>query len=164
LVLAASTALGQSETSKQLPAAVAKVVRDNKPGAEIDKMTIEKEAGVTLYDFEFKAGKGEMDVAEDGTVLDIATIVEMREVDKAASEVILKAAEGARIMQLSKSEVRAEIKKEGQQGKVVKLAAPRYVYEAELQKGNQVGEIEVDPDGKVIEALKWRAKGSKEEE
>jgi hypothetical protein len=95
--------------------------------------------------------------------MDIATIIQMKDLPKAAAEAIRKAAEGTTIKQIEKSGVRAEIMKEGQKGKVVKLASPKYVCEAELLKVNQAGEIQVAPDGQVIEALKWRARGSKEE-
>jgi len=147
-----------------LPLAVAKAVKDNRPNAVIDTMTVEKEAGISLYDIEFKAGQGEIEVAEDGTVMDIATIVEMKDIPKAAADALQKAAAGAKITQLEKSEVRAEIKKEGATGKVVKLASPKYVYEAELLKGNQKGEIQVAPDGKVVEGVKWETPAAKKKE
>jgi uncharacterized membrane protein YkoI len=146
----------------ELPAAVAKVVKENRPNAEIDKVEVEKEAGITLYDIEFKAGQGEIEVAQDGTVMDIATIISMKDLPKGAAEAILKAGEGAEIKELEKSEVRAEIKKEGEKGKVIKLSSPKYVYEAELVKGNKTGEIEVTAEGKVVEALKWNEKSGKE--
>jgi hypothetical protein len=152
------------QTKVELPPAVAKAVKDNRPNAQIDTLEVETEAGITLYDIEFKAGQGEIEVAQDGTVLDIATIVEMKDIPKAAAEAIQKASEGARIKELEKSEVRAEIKKEGEKGKVIKLARPRYVYEAELVKGDRTGEIQVAADGRVIEALKWNVKGAKEKE
>jgi hypothetical protein len=158
---------GQEQAKKakvELPAAVEKAVKDNVPGAEIEIMTVEKEAGIALYDIEFKAGKGEIEVAEDGTVMDVATIIAMKDVPKAAADAIQKAAEGGTIKQLERSEVRAEIKKEGEKGTIVKLASPKYVYEAEIVKGNQTGEIQVDPDGKIVEALKWAAESEKEEQ
>lgn len=146
----------------KLPPAVAKAVQGNRPGAEIDKLTVEREGGVALYDIEFKAGKGEIEVAEDGTVLDVSTIIEMMDIPKAAAETIRKAAVGSKIKQLEKSEVRAELKMEGKVGKIVKLAAPTYVYEAELVKGDQTGEIQVALDGKIVEALKWGGEEAKE--
>jgi hypothetical protein len=158
---------GQEQAKKakvELPAAVEKAVKDNVPGAEIEIMTVEKEAGIALYDIEFKAGKGEIEVAEDGTVMDVATIIAMKDVPKAAADAIQKAAEGGTIKQLERSEVRAEIKKEGEKGTIVKLASPKYVYEAEIVKGNQTGEIQVDPDGKIVEALKWSTSGEKEKD
>ena len=93
----------------ELPPAVAQAVKVNCPGAEIDKMDVEKEAGINLYDIEFKAGRGEIEVAEDGTVMDIATIIAMKDVPKLAAEAIRAAASGATIGQIEKSEVRAEI-------------------------------------------------------
>jgi hypothetical protein len=168
LALTVSNGLSKQESKEQakkakveLPAAVLKAVKDNVPNAVIEIAEVEEEAGITLYDIEFKAGKGEIEVAQDGTVMDVATIVSMKDIPKAAAEAIQKAAEGATIKQLEKSEVRAEIKKEGEKGKIVKLDSPRYVYEAELVKGNQRGEMEVGADGKVIEALKWSTEGAK---
>ena len=171
LVLAASPIWagrqGQEQTKKakmELPPAVAKAVQVNCPGAEIDKMDREKEAGIILYDIEFMAGRGEIEVAEDGTVMDIATIITMKDLPKAAAEAIYKAAAGAEIKQIEKSEVRAEIKKEGEKGTLVKLASPRYVYEAELVKGEQKGEIQVAPDGTVVEGLKWNKEEAEEKD
>jgi uncharacterized membrane protein YkoI len=143
------------EARAELPAAVAKVVKENRPNAEIDKVEVEKEAGITLYDIEFKAGQGEIEVAQDGTVMDIATIISMKDLPRGAAEAIQRAGEGAQIKELEKSEVRAEIKQVGEKGKVVKLSSPKYVYEAELVKDNKRGEIEVTAEGKVVEALKW---------
>jgi hypothetical protein len=163
---------GQEQGKKikvELPDAVAKAVKANFPNAEIGSAEVEKEAGINLYDIEFKADKGEIEVAENGTVMDIATSVSMKDVPKAAAEAISKAAQGATIKQIEKSEIRAEIKKEGEKGTLLKLDHPKYVYEAELSKGNQRGEIQVAPDGKIVEALKWRTRkatkqGEEEEE
>lgn len=138
-----------------MPAAVASAVEDNRPGAEIDTLEVETEAGIRLYDIEFKAGRGEIEVAEDGTVMDIATVITMKDLPKPAMDAIEKAAAGARIKQLEKSEIRAEIRKNGDKGKIVKLGTPEYVYEAELVKGKQTGEIQVAPDGTIVEALRW---------
>jgi len=132
--------------SRNLPAAVSKAIQDNRPGVEIDKLTVEKENGITFYDFEFKADQGEMDVAEDGTVLDIATVIQMKDVPEAAAAAITNAAKGRAIKRIERSEVRAEIVKEGGKGRISKLSTPRYVYEAELSNG----EIEVTAEGKVI--------------
>ena len=154
----------QVKENVKVPAAVAQAVKVNCPGAVVDKMDVETEAGITLYDFEFKAGRGEIEVAEDGTVMDIATIVALKDIPKPAADAILKAASGAKIQQLEKSEVRAEITKAGEKGTIVKLAAPKYVYEAELVQGEKRGEVQVAPDGKIVEGPKWGADDEKEEE
>ena len=162
LALLATTAPGGAAQSKnddkrsRLPAAVAKAVDANCPGAEIDKLEVDNEGGIKVYDMEFKAGRGEIDVAEDGTVLDVATLVDMKEVPEAAAAVIRKAAAGGAIRQIEKSEVRARIEKTGGKGKLSPLAAPEYEYEAELAKG---GEIEVAADGRIIKAPKSMGKG-----
>ena len=135
----------------RLPAAVAKAVEANCPGAEIDKLDVEDEGGIKVYDIEFKAGRGEIEVTEDGTVLGVATIVELKDVPEAAAVVIRKAAGGSAVRQLEKSEIRARIEKTKGKGKLSPLAAPEYEYEAELAKG---GEIEVAADGRIIKPPK----------
>ncbi len=154
----------EKEAEKELPAAVGNAVKANFPNAKMDFVEVGEEAGVTLYDIEFKDDMGEIEVTLDGTVLDVVTIITMEELPKAAAEVILKAAEGITIKRLEKSEIRAEIKEEGGKGKVVILDSPRYVYEAELVKGDQTGEIEVDANGKITEPLKWDTKDSPEKD
>lgn len=141
----------------ELPPAVVKAIRENVPNAEIDKVEVEDQGGIKLYDIEFKAGKGEIEVAADGTVMDVATIIQMKDMPKLAAAAIQKTADGAKatIKQLEKSEVRAEVQKEANRSKIVKLGAPKYVYEAELVRGKQAGEVQVAPDGKIVEALKW---------
>jgi len=148
----------QKVTSSQLPAAVKQAIKNNCPNCAIDKATREVENGVTIYDFEFKSGKGEMDVAEDGSVIDRETVTQSKDVPPAALDAIRKGAAGGKIKQIAKDEIRAELK----DGKVIKLDTPKYVYEADLVKGKQVAEIQVTTEGQVTEAPKWRAKGSKE--
>jgi ligand-binding sensor domain-containing protein len=156
LLLVASEAAAAAKRP-HLPPAVARAIQENRPKAVIDKLTVEKEGGVVFYDIEFKANQGEMDVAEDGTVMDVATIVRMEDIPAPAAAAIRKAAEGAKITQLSKSEVRAEVK----DGRVVKLAPYRYVYEAEMTKGKLAAEIQVSPDGAVVEGPNWEKAGKK---
>jgi hypothetical protein len=145
---AAAQEKGGSGSSRNLPAAVSEAIHSNRPGAEIDKLDVEKEHGVSFYDIEFKADQGEMDVAEDGTVLDIATVIDMKDVPEAAAAAIRTASKGRAIKRIERSEVRAEIVSENGKGRVSKLPAPKYVYEAELTRG----EVEVTADGTVIKA------------
>ena len=154
----------EEKEGAELPAAVLKAVKADFPNAQIDKVEIVEEAGITLYDIEFKADQGEIEVALDGTVLDVATVITMEDLPKTAAEAIQKAAEGTTNKRIEKSEVRSEIKEEDGKGKIVKLDSPRYVYEAELVKGDQTGEIEVDADGKVIEELNLNITDKKKKE
>ncbi len=143
----------------RLPAAVARAVDENRPGAEIDTLEIEKEAGITLYDIEFKGDRGEIEVAEDGTVLDVTSCGELKDVPPPAAEVIQKAARDHAIKRVEKSEVRSRIVKEGGKGRLSALATPEYVYEAEFAKG---GEIEVAANGRIIRAPRFMGKASPE--
>lgn len=138
-----------------LPAAVAETVLKHRPRATIAKMTVEELDGIKLYDLEFDEDEGEMEVAEDGTIIDISTVVELEELPAAAAEAIRGAAAGAEIVWLERSEVRAEILVEGGKTRIVPLASFKYVYEAELVKGKQTGEVEVGADGEIIEGVKW---------
>src|SRR5262245_47057743 len=160
-----TTAFAMQESSKeekiktsQLPAAVAEAVKSNCPGCGIDKATREVENGVTVYDIEFKGGKGEIALAEDGSVIDRETAVSLKDVPPAALEAIRKGASGGKIKYVAKDEIHAELK----DGQIIKLSSPRYVYEAELQKDNQVAEIEVTSEGQVIESPEWKRKGKKQ--
>lgn len=151
------------EAKKELPAAVIEAIKADFPDAQIDTVEVSEEAGITLYDIEFKDDAGEIEVAQDGTVIDITTVITMEEIPEAAAKVLLMAAEGCTIKRLEKSEVRSEIKVEEEQGTIVKLDSPRYIYEAELLKDDQIGEIEVDADGKIIKELSWDIKEKKED-
>jgi len=142
----------------ELPAAVIEAIKADFPDAQIDTVEVSEEAGITLYDIEFKDDMGEIEVAQDGTVIDITTIITMEEIPEAAAKVLQMAAEGCTMKRLEKSEVRSEIKVEEEEGTIVKLDSPRYIYEAELMKDDQIGEIEVDADGKIIEELNWDIK------
>ena len=99
-----------------------------------------------------------MDVAADGSVIDRETVVQTADVPAAALDAIRKAAAGGKVTQIAKDEIRAELKA----GKVIKLDSPKYVYEADLAKGNRVGEVVVTPEGQVTEGPKWRKKGTKD--
>jgi hypothetical protein len=160
-----TTAISQTEDNNevkikksQLPPAVADAIKANCAGCSIAKSTREVEHGVTIYDIEFKGKQGEIAIATDGSVVDRETPVPLNEVPAAALEVIRKSAAGGKIKQVAKGEVRAELKA----GQIIKLPSPKYFFEAELEKGNQVGEIEVTPEGQITEGPEWRKKGSKE--
>src|SRR5512136_2667337 len=75
-----------------LPPAMEKAVRDNFPDAELSKLEVDEEAGIKVYDLEFKADRGEIEVAEDGTIMEISTIVQMNDLPKPAADAIQKAA------------------------------------------------------------------------
>lgn len=147
------------ETEKELPAAVAEAIRVNCPDKEIDKVEIAEEGGFTLYDIEFKEDQGEIEVTSEGIVIDIVTVVTMEELPEAVAAVFQKVAtEGIKILRLERAEVHSEIVMEGEVGTLVKLDSFKYLYEAELIKDGQTGEITVDAEGNITEELKWDSK------
>jgi hypothetical protein len=145
-----------------LPEAVAKAVGEAFPNVAIGGIEMEKEAGFNIYNIELKTARVEMEVAEDGTVMEITTFVDLKDVPAPAAAVIEKAAQGAAIREIEKAENRAEIKKEGKNGRIVKLDNPSPVYEVEIAKGKKTGAIAVAPDGRIVEPLKWKSGGGDE--
>lgn len=152
------------EAEIELPAAVLEAIEANVPNAEIDFVEVDEVDGITLYDIEFKEDRGEIEVAEDGTVIDVTTIITMEELPEAAAQAMQGATEGITIKRLEKSEVRSEIVKEGETAIIVTLETPYYIYEAELEKDGKTGEISVDAQGNIVEAIKWDTMGSEAKE
>jgi hypothetical protein len=151
----------EEEEAVKLPPAVAQVVKEKFPEAQIAEVETEEKAGLTLYYIEFKDNKGEIELTAEGEIIEIATIITLEELPEGAAKAIQKAAEGATIKQIEKEEILAEI---NEAGELTKLESPKYVYEAELVKDNQTGEIAVTAEGQVVEELKWEAKEEAEKE
>jgi len=144
-------------TTAELPVAVNAAIEANVPGAEISFIETEMKNNITLYDIEFTADRGEIEVAEDGTIMDVVTIVAKGDLPEAAAATIEKASEGMTVRRLEKSEIRSEIKSEGEQSVIEKLDTPRYEYEAEFVRNDSTAEITVDTDGNIVEAFKWES-------
>lgn len=146
--------------SSELPEKVVEVIQQYFSGAEIDLVEIEKLDGLVLYDIEFKNNRGEIEVAADGTIIDITSIIEWNELPLAAAEVIKKTLEEvkASLVRLEKAEVKAEIKEQDGKKAIINLPQPCWFYEAEFSRDGQRGEMQVDPEGKIVEGLKWEAK------
>lgn len=139
----------------RLPAAVSRAIKSECPDCVIQKATRETDGGVTLYQFDFMAGKGEMDVAADGSIIQRETIVQTSDVPAAALDGIRKS--GGTIERIERDEVRAEIR----DGKLIKLDTPKYLYEVDLVKRNQNGELFVTPEGQVTEGPTWQPRPKK---
>jgi uncharacterized membrane protein YkoI len=137
----------------KLPDAVRKTFEAKFPKAEIQKVDVEEENGVTVYDLEFKQGavEKETDITADGTMLEFTIVIDAKGVPAAAWAPIKKAGEGAVIKRVEQIEISYETK----DGKSVKLPKPVTHYAVEMTKGDKSAEIVVDPTGKVIEAPHW---------
>ncbi|HEV3166824.1 MAG TPA: hypothetical protein VGZ22_22545 [Isosphaeraceae bacterium] len=152
LVPATSRAQGKDLEAK-LPDPVKKTFRAQFPKAEIEKLDVDKENGVTVYDLEFKDGEveKEADIAADGTMLEFTIVIAAKDVPAAAMKPIRNAAAGATMGRIERIEISYETK----DGKAIKLPKPVTHYAVELSKGTQSAEIVVSPDGQVLEPAKW---------
>ncbi|MCX5684224.1 MAG: hypothetical protein NT049_11135, partial [Planctomycetota bacterium] len=101
------------------------------------------------YWAEFQKGDrgGEVTVAPDGTIVEIVTGIEAKDVPEAALAAIRKAAAGATLTEIERDETHAE----PVGGSFAKLDKVRTVYWAEFARGELTGEITVASDGAVIE-------------
>ena len=158
----------KEEAKVELPSAAAEAIKAAFPEAEIEEVEVEQEDGVTLYEVELEQGDVEMEVevAPDGTIVEIETEIAQKDAPEAALQAIQAAAPDAKIEEVEKIEIRAEIKKaEGDKpAQLVKLDEAKIVYEAELEKDGKEGEITVAADGKIVEPLEWEEKEKGEHE
>lgn len=141
----------------ELPAEVSAVIEANFPDAEMSSSEMTEEGGITLYDIEFKDNAGEIELAADGTILDVTTIITMEELPEGAATAIAEAAVGMTPTRLEKSEVYSKINMLGATPSLDALDPHKIVYEAELMKDDIRGEIAVDAEGNIVEPLKWEA-------
>jgi len=159
-------AKGKEEAKVELPPAAADAVKAAFPKAKIEEVKVEQEDGLTLYEVELEQVEAEtktemeVEVAPDGTLVEIETEIAQKDAPPAVVEAFRAAAPDAKIEEVKKKEIRAEIKKVEADwpARLVKLAEPKVLYEAELEKGDKEGEITVAADGKVVEPLKWEEK------
>jgi len=154
LILVPTTGRAQKKGEDiKLPEAVKKTFDARFPKAELQKLEVEEEDGVTVYDFEFKEGdtEKETDITADGTMLEYTIVIDARAVPPAAMKPIRAAAEGATMKRIEEIHISYQTK----DGKVIKLPKTVMNYAVEMTKGDKSAEIVVDPDGKVLEEPKW---------
>jgi hypothetical protein len=146
----------------KLPDKVRATFVDKFPNAVINKLESEKEGGVVVWDIEFRDAKSykETDIAEDGTMLEYTVHVTKKTFPKKAMKTV--EAEAKKQESAMGTMERIEVSYETKDGKVVKLDKPQTHYAVELKKGDQMSEIVVDANGKVIEEPKWEKPKDKE--
>jgi hypothetical protein len=132
-----------------LPDAVVKTFQATFPQAQITKLDVDEENGVTVYDIEFKDGavEKETDITTDGTMLEFTVMIPAKEVPAAAMKSVRVAAKGGKIGRIERIEISYETK----DGKAIKLGKPMTHYAVELVKGDKTSEIVVAPDDAVVE-------------
>ena len=168
-VAAEGKAEAKEEAKVELPLAVADAVKAVFPKAKIEEVKLEKECGLDVYEVELKLedeSEVEVEVAPDGTIVEIETEIAQKDAPPAVVEAVQAAAPDAKIEEVKKIEIRAEIKKAeaDKPAQLVKLDKAKIVYEAELKTDDKEGEITVAADGKVVEPLKWEDKEKGEHE
>ena len=145
----------EKDLEAKLPAPVKKTFRAKFPKAVIEKLDVEGEDGVTVYDLEFHDGttEKETDITGDGTMLEFTVVIDAKDVPEAAMRSIRKAAEGATMKRIERIEISYETK----DGKTIKLPKAVTHIAAEMTKGGRSAEIVVALDGKVLEPARWSA-------
>src|SRR5436305_2048562 len=108
LALLPATGRAQKATADtKLPDAVRKTFEAKFPRARIEKVEVEEEGGVMVYDLEFRDGAvdKETDIAADGTMLEFTIVIDARAVPEAAMAPIRKAAAGATMKRVERIEI-----------------------------------------------------------
>jgi len=137
----------------KLPEPVARTFKAMFPTGTIEKLTSAEENGMTVYDFEFRAGDREMetDIVSDGTMIESTLVIVARDIPAPAMKAIQKSAKGAKLGRLEWIKTMFEI----ENAQVVKLPAPVIKYAAEMSRRDKTAEIIVGPDGAVMESPVW---------
>ena len=137
-LLVASCATHEDETvpMSRVPAPVLQSIRGASKGAALHDIERGDEDGVPAYETSWQAGghKHEIAVAEDGKVLSLEEIIELREAPAAVRKTILAESAGGALKELEKVE-------EG----------GKHFYEADIRSGNGKSVIKVGADGRVLE-------------
>lgn len=139
----------------KLPEPVANTFKTMFPNGAIDKLDVEEEDGVMVYDFEFRAGdrEKESDIAGDGTMLESTLVIVAKDIPAPAMKAIKKAAGSAKLGRLEWLETFYKT----EAGKIVQLPKSEIHYAAELHRDGKMTEVFVTPSGKVTEAPDWKA-------
>jgi len=156
LAFVAGTGGSTPVSPDKMPEAVANTFKTMFPNGTIDKLDVETEEGVEVYDFEFRAGdrEKEADIAGDGTMMESTLVIVAKDIPPAAMKTIKKVAGKATLGRLEWLNTFYM----PEAGKLVKLAKPEIHYAAELHKGGKTAEVFVTPAGKVTEQPDWNPK------
>jgi uncharacterized membrane protein YkoI len=140
VVLAAVEAAGEKVAEKDIPKKVMDAVKARFPGAKITSAEKEKSGGDVIYDIELthKGRKYEMDINEDGTVVEVEKEVLFQELPKRVAKALRAKFPKATIkvvMEVNKVKGNKEV--------------PDH-YEVTIETGGKTREVIVSLDGKSI--------------
>ena len=125
----------------KVPKAVIDAVKARFPDAELKEASKETEDGKTIYEVGITSKKDKMDVSltADGDIVEIEKEIDAKDLPKAASKA------------LEDKYPKAEYKKAEEVTKVEKKAEKLAYYEVLLTTADKKKvEVEVDPDGKIL--------------
>jgi uncharacterized membrane protein YkoI len=145
LVAGVGSAAEEKVPLDKVPPKVMEAVKARFPGAEITSVEKETEEGKVVYDIELKHKdrKYEMDIQEDGTVLEIEKEIAAKNLPEAVTTAL-----NAKYPNATIKEVMEMIKVNGKEEKL-------YGYEVELVTADKKKlEIEFAPDGKILKSEK----------
>ncbi|KPK59788.1 MAG: hypothetical protein AMK73_08455 [Planctomycetes bacterium SM23_32] len=134
------------EPALELPQPARAAIRDAFPEAIVKQVEAEREMGLTLYEVELvqNGQEVEVEVSADGVIAEVQVSVKAEELPPAVADAILRAADGAKVPELEKVEIRAT-------PELATLDEPQVVYEAEFSRDGKEYEIRIASDGTVIE-------------
>jgi uncharacterized membrane protein YkoI len=131
---------GTKVAAGNVPPKVMDAMKARFPGAEVTSVEKENEGGNVIYDLELKQGgrKYEMDVKEDGTVVEVETAIEARDLPEAATRAVQAKYPNATMKEVMSKTKGAETKP--------------HEYEVVLATGDgKTREVTVSPDGTITE-------------
>jgi len=114
------------------------------PGAKVVKVDPEPKM-LVFYEVELTQDGKEMEVEAfvNGEILSVESEISQAALPKVVADAAAAAANGAKITEVERKEVRATIS-------VVRLKKPRTVYEVEFEKDGKEVEVQIDASGKVL--------------
>jgi len=150
---AAPAAAEAPAQAPSLPPAVSQAFQARFPQGKVTESESEATDGVTVYYVDFTEGSAEKTatISASGIVMDVGTPVSSSSVPAVVMNAIKKAAAGAKIGEI----MRTEITHEAENGVVTKLPTPDTEYTAELTSGRKTGEVTVGSDGTVVDPVSW---------
>lgn len=142
MLLAPSAARAEDKPKDldKIPKAVMDTLKSKFAKAEITKWTKETENGTVVYDIEFtqEGRKCEMDIKEDGTIINIERAIEAKDLPEAVTKAIDKKYANSKLKEIMEIKAGKEEKLEG--------------YEVVLETADKKSvEVTVAPDGKIVE-------------
>ncbi len=146
LVILATASLADEKAEKiapdKLPQKIKDSIKERFPGAEVTGAEKENENGQIMYDIELKhkGRKYEMDIKEDGTIVEIEKEIASKDVPEAITKAV------------KKKYPTATIKEVMEVNKVTGKEEKPLHYEVTIETGGKTKEVIVSLDGKTVKA------------